>query len=320
MDNLEKDLYLHKVDPSNLIFYSVGFVVRDKDWDSDIVEIYPVEKLPTVGPDMNDEEIEADVKIVDHENDDIKTLKLQIDRSKTIRAKWFSFGQYNRLTPPDVRKGEQVLLWRYSNSDLFFWTTMFNDLSLRKEEVVRFVFSDKPKLDPDELLEDTYYLEINTRDKIIKFHTGDKWNEYTSYDFILNTKDGNLKVLDGKGNYIELDSPTDTLNISTNNAMTVKTTNLISINTKHHKTEASETIDTHTSTETKNVDNHYGLTAGSVTITGGGVELMDTLVDFLNKLISAQHIGNLGYETRWTDTSISMFQEIIDKINTIRGQ
>jgi len=226
VETREKELYLHKIDPSNFIFYSVGFVAKDKDWDTDIVEVFPVEKIPEEGPDLQEEtDLTDSAPIVKKGTlkDEVKDELIVLKKSATIRAKWLSLGQYNRLTPPDVRKGEQVLIYRYGNSDLFFWTTTFNDLSLRKEEIVRFVFSDKPQLDPEETLEDTYYFEINTKDKILKFHTTDKWKEYTTYDVMLDTKNGKLILNDGKGNSITLDSTLDMLNIYTNLVCTITT-------------------------------------------------------------------------------------------------
>jgi hypothetical protein len=93
---------------------------------------------------------------------------------------------------------------------------MFNDVSLRKEEIVRYVFSDKPQLDPEEDLDSTYYMEVNTRDKVLKLHTTDKWGELTTYDIILDTKNGSLQIIDGKTNSITLDSNLDTLTVKTN--------------------------------------------------------------------------------------------------------
>jgi hypothetical protein len=219
MDNKEQKLYLHKIDPSNFYFYSVGFLAKDKDWDSDIVEVFPIEKLPTENGELAKEEtLQTNASIGQENGKEINTTPetIVLKRGNTIKAKWLSLGQYNRVTPPDIRKGEQVLIFKYGNADLYFWTTMFNDVSLRKEEIVRYVFSDKPQLDPEEDLDSTYYMEVNTRDKILKLHTTDKWGELTTYDIILDTKNGSLQIIDGKTNSITLDSSLDTLTVKTN--------------------------------------------------------------------------------------------------------
>ena len=349
------DKFLRKLHLSNLHFYSVGIVARDKEFNSDYVDVFPIEVLTDKGGDIT--KIPDDDKItvpLISTNDNTKPETIVIKPEHTIRAKWLSFGQYNRITSPDVRKGEQVLLYRFSNSDLWFWTTMLNKHEYRTEEVVIYAWSDKKQMKEDnELIDDMYYLEVNTKDKFIKLHTTDKNGEYTTYDFILDTKNGNFKFIDGKNNYIELDSPTDTVTINTNNELDLNITNTVNVNTTDTNINSSNSINTTTTTESKQVNDSYSLNvsnnvsvtsgsntsisaggnaslsaSGSVSVSGGGgmelsgsgVSLLDTLIELVEDIIQEQHVGNLGIDTNLTSDSKDRYQQIIAKLKTIKGQ
>lgn len=215
MDKLEQERHMLVIDPSELHFYSVGFVLEDKEWDTDIIEVYPIEKLEDRGPDIRKDENETEIlnMVIKDGNDSVSPETVTVRLSSKIRAKWLALGQYNRVTPPDVRKGEQVLIFRYSNADMFFWTTINNYPNLRTKEHVIIAFSNKPEMDLNDVLDNMYFVTVSTRDKLIHMHTSTNDGEYTTYDFKLDTKEGYFQILDGKKNEIKLDSKTDSLSI-----------------------------------------------------------------------------------------------------------
>ncbi|EKD22558.1 MAG: hypothetical protein ACD_84C00046G0002 [uncultured bacterium] len=123
-----------------------------------------------------------------------------------MKATWLPLGGSNRITAPDVRRGETVVLYRFADSDEFFWVTLIDDFSLRKLETVVFAFSgtkvEGVKMDAG----NTYFLEISTHSKMIHLHTSKANGEPYSYDIQLNTAEGFLQIQDDDGNFFKFDS------------------------------------------------------------------------------------------------------------------
>jgi len=214
MDNTKQNEYnLSNLDFSKLQPYSLGIVVRDIKLGEDTIDVYPIEKLPDAKEDLTENKNPLIVELKDNCGNKETII---IHREQVIKAKWLSINQYNRMTPPTIRKGEFVLLYRFSNADIFYWDTLFNDPRMRKEEVVVHAFSDKPEMDLNETLDNMYYIKVDTKNKEIHFHTTDKYGEACTYDITLNTKEGTLILKDGLGNTITLNSPSGSLTITTN--------------------------------------------------------------------------------------------------------
>ena len=228
---------IRSLDLSKLHFHSYGVIAEDNP-DNDIeVKIFPVEKLyfengeTTVKKgNLDKDELykPTDLKVIDKvlkvipEDIELRQLLpeevLPLKKTKYLYADWCGINNPNRYTAPNVCKGEKVIIYRYSNADRYFWDTLGFELNLRKEDHVMDVYSDKPNIDEDNVkagkdedLEDTYYILKSPRDKIIKLHTTDKYGEYTTYDITIKTDDGYAELIDGKGNFIKLDSTTDSL-------------------------------------------------------------------------------------------------------------
>ena len=87
-----------------------------KDFDYDI-EIYPIEHFAfcngEVTDNIDDEEIEG-------KNFDDEEFKFKIEKTATIRATWLPISNTIRKSPPDVRRGERVFIYRYADSDKFY--------------------------------------------------------------------------------------------------------------------------------------------------------------------------------------------------------
>jgi phage baseplate assembly protein gpV len=76
----------------------------------------------------------------------------------------------------------------------------------------------------------SYWLEVDTKNKSVKFHTAMNDGEYTEYDITINTKDGTLKVTDKKNNYIYLESKKDTITVNTNKDIIAKASASVTVN------------------------------------------------------------------------------------------
>ena len=202
---------------SGLHIWSLGYVTEDIEEDEIYVTVFPMEHITDNDGDINKEETITDV-VKDHEDN---SSSYTLVKQQKIKAKWLPLASPNRLTPPTVCKGETVLIYRFGNTDKYYWTTIYNELDLRKLEKVTYVFSNKQTIEDESQLDKVYYFTMDTINKIVKLHTDDNDGEHTTYDVEINTKDGKLNIEDGNGNFILLDSPTNTLNIKTNLAVTI---------------------------------------------------------------------------------------------------
>ena len=227
---MENTRQLETLDLSKLHRYSVGIVVEDNINNDTIIKIYPIEKLFNINGKLNKEtfiETTLNTKtLIDDVSttDDIEYIeykvgkeKIKIDKTNYLFCSYLNKTNNNLILPPNVCKGEKVMIYRFSNRDEYYWTAEdnFNDnLKHRKEEHIVYTVSDKPKLDiTEDEIEDRYTITFSTRDKYISLHTTDKYGEYTTYDFKLNTKDGIINLIDGKDNELVWDSTKDKVSL-----------------------------------------------------------------------------------------------------------
>lgn len=290
--------------------YSLGQVVKDIKEDSQYIDVFPVELHPGKTGELSIPEIN-NTSISDI-NKTVETII--VAKTTTIKAKWLAIGTPNKLEPPTVCKGETVLLFRYADTDNFFWSTIYNELHLRKREKHTMILSNKESIadgQTQEVLEKSYYITYDTINKFIRLHTDDSDGEFCTYDIEINTKDGFLTVIDGLENEITLDSTLDKLYIKTNKDILTETDN----HTRNVTTD--ETVDignNRTSTIGNNkketIGNKYQIDLKTYAVSNGADELMALLVETMQAVIDIQHTGNLGIPTSIDDGSKSVFADL----------
>lgn len=190
-------------DISKLRFFSYATVAANKKLSSDLIEAVPHEQNPLNDGELTDsiEKIETSGKDKDDAGFDVT-----LDTTASIKAKWLSFTDTNRLTSPDVRRGEEVVLWQFGDTDQYWWTTLHQDKKLRRLETVIYGFSNNRKENIENAHDSMYWLEISTHKKVVRFHTSKNDDEPFTYDIQIDTKNGNITIEDDDGNYIFLDS------------------------------------------------------------------------------------------------------------------
>jgi hypothetical protein len=188
---------------SKLRFYSVGIIAENKKLTSRDVEVCPIEDSP-----MLDGEITSSVSTYTAGAADSKGAAYQVAMSttNTVRATWLPIGSSNRMTAPDVRRGETVILYRFADSDQFWWSTLKDDAHLRKLETVIYGFSGTTVEGAKPSADNMYFLEISTHLKAVTFHTSKANGEPYSYDIQINTEKGFIQFQDDVGNVFCLDS------------------------------------------------------------------------------------------------------------------
>lgn len=184
-----------------LEFYCEGLVAANRD-GSHYIEVFPLGVLGAKGG-----EVSATVGKVTTEGTDSQGQKYQVtlEFSDTIPAKWLPMDT-QRITPPDVRIGERVRLYRVADSDQFFWRTLGLDNNLRRLETVIYAFSASQD-DFEELnVDNSYFFEISTHSKHITLSTSKANGEPFTYKIQLNTEEGIFTITDDVGNFAILNS------------------------------------------------------------------------------------------------------------------
>lgn len=194
------------MDTSNYRVYSIGIVATNKPLSAREVAVMPIETLPYLDGELDSRPEDQEASGVDGAG---QAYSVKITADNAIIATWI--GETHRRTPPDVRRGERVLLWQYGDADKFYWSSLGMDDNLRKLETLVFSVSDTA----DEAIDSTqpensYWLEVSTHTGQITLHTSKANGEPFEYTFQFNTREGMVVLTDDVGNYLEFNS-TDTL-------------------------------------------------------------------------------------------------------------
>ncbi len=213
------------METSKFTLYSLGIVAKDKATQSDVITIMPIEHITDTTGDIN-EEVGYESNSVNHKQVPSKVKSVS---KSTISASWISLGSSNRVSSPDVIAGETVLIYTYADTNEYYWTTYLREPSIRRLEKVLYGYSNLRKGARSESFgrDTSYWLEVDTMNKYMKVHTSDNDGEYTTYDIVINTKEGKLEIKDGVGNSVEMDSASGELTITMNQKVTLKAPEIV---------------------------------------------------------------------------------------------
>lgn len=184
--------------------YSIGVAAENLKRGSEYLEVSPLEQM-----NMLDGEVTQMVNNYEARSSDASGVAYEevSNVTSSIKAKWRGIGQSNRMTPPNVRRGEEVIIYQFADSDEYFWDTLNNKVGLRKLETVVFAFSGtQDEADTEPNPNNCYVLEISTHDGKVSLNTSKKNGEVSRYDIELDTKNGTFTLNDELGNKFSLDS------------------------------------------------------------------------------------------------------------------
>lgn len=189
---------------SQLKLYSFGIVLENKPRSINDLLVCPVEILPLLSGELGSEIESLEHKGVDFYGEE---YTVKVNARQGIRCKWLSLGS-NRVTAPDVRVNERVLIYRFADSDEYYWKETGLDEHLRRLETVSWLFSADPNglADTPRSAENSYVFEVSTHDKLITLRTTTLNEEPFAYTFQINTNEGRVTLTDDSGNFFELDS------------------------------------------------------------------------------------------------------------------
>lgn len=189
--------------PSKMRLISIGIAAENKKPSSHMLEVTPIEQVPYI-----DGEITADFTTIESEGIDKDGNKYSAKAlvGNTLPCKWLPMGS-NRITPPDVRRGEIIFIYQYADANKFYWRSAGLRDYLRRLETVVYAFSatkdeSVKKLD----MTNSYSVEVSTHSKLITLHTSKANGEPYAYTFQFNCDKGGVTLTDDIGNFLELNS------------------------------------------------------------------------------------------------------------------
>ena len=202
---------------------SIGVVLQDKAFDSDMLIVSPLEVLSIQGtgiiaPEGTGVEYRSDKDSV---TQDVFTS--EYSSSSSVEAKWKPIGITNRKTSPDMVANELVMLYKYGNEDEYYWSEYNDTRELKKLERVITRFSNlSGGGGPGTILTDdnSYSVTVSTKDKKLKIHTADNDGENCTWDIEIDTAAGILVIVDGHGNKLDWNAPAGTLVENFNTSIT----------------------------------------------------------------------------------------------------
>ena len=189
---------------SQLTPYSVGVSAENKPLNSKELNIAPIEKLPALDGELDVNPQTLTVSGVDKNN--VK-YEVQANVDNVITATWMPMGGSNRVSPPDIRRGELVWIYRLADSDTFYWVTLGISDHLRRLETIIFAVNGQPtNADAAVGPNNSYWLEISTHKKLVTFSTSALNGEPFTYTLQLDTNEGRFTLTDDIENMIQLES------------------------------------------------------------------------------------------------------------------
>lgn len=219
----------------NKVFYGLCYVVADKPEDSYDIDVMLVSLIPDTKGDLTSN-TSSNLNMVDSKG---QHTAIVANSSNNITATWLPDGEQNRISAPDVCKGDIVEVYSINGTDEYYWKVYAHNISLRKREKVLYWFSNKAGTGGSET--DAYFLLVDTRNKNIHLHTANNDGEACSYDVMLDTRAGVFMLKDSLNNSLELDSVGGILDTKINNKI-VSTTKEHEINCENMVINASQSF------------------------------------------------------------------------------
>lgn len=194
---------------SGMRFYSVGQAANNKALKNEQgrpetrLEVTPIEQLTMLDGELISLPFDSEVS---GQKADGSDYSAKVTLNTAVTATWLPMSS-NRRTPPDVRRGERVIIWRYKDTDQFYWTETGWDDHLRRLETIhiRLSATADEKADMDDPT-NYYHLAISTHEGMIHLETARKNKEQAKYALQINTKDGLVVLADDHGNFWQIES------------------------------------------------------------------------------------------------------------------
>lgn len=259
---------------------SRGIVAVNKERNSKVISAWPIDLLPELDDDLTDASEIVEIKAID---DFGKTVFYKARRSAVIKNIVWG-GDTNRLTAPDVRRGERVNIYQVGDDDRYYWSSCGMDDNLRRLETVIRTVNANPDNNKENDETNTWREEWNAHDGHITLQTTMANGEVAAFTIQTNGKTGVYVVEDEKGNMIYLDSVnTDIAMVNADGTMVQLIKDTINMKCVNWNVDAENITINSKKTTWNSSDNwnlstkSFNVSAGSsATIQGGAVTINGT--------------------------------------------
>lgn len=199
---------------------SIGYVANNKLRNTIDIDVILAETTPFVSGELVSGVTQLSVDGT-APNGDAQTFTIQT--TNAIRAEWLGDGT-NRISAPDVRRGEKVQIFQYSNIDKYYWQTITQPgVNVRKKETIIEAISNTTDETQTQLTaENSWYKEFSTHDKRMTIKTNKSDGEKWAYTLQLDVGSGNLVFADDTGMFVQVNSEDETIELGTTSGGLVK--------------------------------------------------------------------------------------------------
>ena len=268
-----------KTNVSILQPYSVGVAAANLLVGQTELSVFPNEKMPHTDGEVTDNVVNMATKGVDASGNNYSD---NVETSLAIKAKWLSRNSWLKF-PGLVRRGEEVQIWRVSDTDQYYWELMGLSNHLRRKDIILIAVSNtRDEKTVDLTAQNSVFFEINTVDKHITLSTPENDGEKCRFVIQLNYGDANFSLSDTIGNSIVMDSVAELIQ------MRNASDSFLKLDKSEIVGEASEAIKFKTKlfdvqTETFNVD------STTTKMTGTNVEYNSSSLTHNGKNVGESH-------------------------------
>lgn len=192
---------------TQFIPYSIGIAAENKPLNTRDLNVTPIEILSALDGELKHNPEEVIQTGTDSEGNHYEVRVIQ---DITLTATWLPSSS-NRVTAPDIRRGELIEIYRLADTDRFYWRCMGLSDHLRRLETIIFAINGSPDENAKGIdFETCYFIELSTHQRQITLSTSQANGEPFRYTFQFNTAEGYVNLTDDVGNHVILDS-TNTL-------------------------------------------------------------------------------------------------------------
>ena len=191
-------------DISKLRPYSFALVAENKPPSTMEILAVPYEKQPYIDGQIKSNPNKITVSGTDAQGN---AFQATATSDMVIKATWLKGSNTGQQTAPDVQRGERVQLYRYADTDKYYWISLGLDDHLRRGETVIRTYSGTLTDDGKGSMPGyCWYSEVSTHSGMATFSTSMKNGEAAGYIIQLNAKKGVFIFQDTNGNQVEIDS------------------------------------------------------------------------------------------------------------------
>lgn len=193
-------------------FYDFGIAADNKALEATTLAVTPLTVVPLLNGELGIADQSLEVEGVDFDGNSYSD---KLADQNAITCKWLQWGS-NRSTPPDVRRGERILIYRAGDSaSEFYWVCPGLDDHLRRLETVVYLWNADPDglSDTPSSVDNSYSLVVSTHKKQLTFQTTQLNGEPFQHTLQLDAEKGIFTYADNVGNGFNVESGENTVRL-----------------------------------------------------------------------------------------------------------